>query len=70
MDLDNSRGLVHVKGEGNHGAIAPRLHGCCRSRYMVHYFITLVTVNVCCREMVSSDLGQFSSGRNFPNQSL
>eukprot|EP00972_Heterocapsa_arctica_P052224 7682206-Heterocapsa_arctica.AAC.1 len=68
MDLDNSGSLVHVKGEDNDGAIATRLNCCRRCRYVVHSFITLAAVNVCCQEMFSSDIGQFSSGRNFPNQ--
>eukprot|EP00972_Heterocapsa_arctica_P012818 1885128-Heterocapsa_arctica.AAC.1 len=67
VNLNNPRGLIHVEGKGHDSAITARLHSSRGGRDVINSFIAFAAVNVCGREMFSSDRGQFASDRNFPD---
>eukprot|EP00972_Heterocapsa_arctica_P032596 4801086-Heterocapsa_arctica.AAC.1 len=67
MHLNNYRSLVHVKRKCNDGTVASSLNCRTGSRVVIDTFITRAAINVCSREMLSSDVCQFSSGRNLPH---
>eukprot|EP00972_Heterocapsa_arctica_P018634 2754489-Heterocapsa_arctica.AAC.1 len=68
VDLNGPGSLIHVERERQDGTVTIRVHCSRGGRDVIDSFITLAAVDVGCREMCSSDLGQFASGRNFSDK--